>query len=123
MHEKKGKKNLCENAGVPSVGWGDMFTCAALGNSGLVTAGCTAGAAGRLGSAPAAGAGAMCGIPGRGTMWGGIPKYTAKWIIRITVFNNIINSDFCETVCSTASNPLRLRERTAAVFFLKVVLI
>lgn len=49
-------------------------TCAALGNSGLVTAGWAAGAAGRLGNAPAAGAGAMWGIPGLGTMWGGIPK-------------------------------------------------
>lgn len=43
-------------------------TCAALGNSGLVTAGWAAGAAGRLGIAPAAGAGAMCGIPGLGAM-------------------------------------------------------
>lgn len=35
------------------------ITCAALGNNGLVTAGWAAGAAGRLGNAPAAGAGAM----------------------------------------------------------------
>lgn len=45
-----------------------MPTCAALGNRGLVTAGWTAGAAGRLGIAPVAGAWAMCGIPGLGAM-------------------------------------------------------
>lgn len=43
-------------------------TCAALGNSGLVMAGWAAGAAGRLGIAPAAGAGAIWGIPGLGAM-------------------------------------------------------
>lgn len=43
-------------------------TCAALGKSGLVTAGWAAGVAGRLGIAPATGAGAMCGIPGLGAM-------------------------------------------------------
>lgn len=43
-------------------------TCAALGNRGLVTAGWAAGAAGRLGIAPAAGAGAMWGIPGLGAI-------------------------------------------------------
>lgn len=60
MHGNKRKK-LCKNVGVRCcVGGGDMvITCAALGNNGLVTAGCTAGAAGRLGSAAAAGAGAM----------------------------------------------------------------
>lgn len=36
-----------------------VITCAALGNNGLVTAGWAAGAAGRLGNAPVAGAGAM----------------------------------------------------------------
>lgn len=58
--ETKGR-SLCENVGVRCrVAGGDMvITCAALGNNGLVTAGCTAGAAGRLGRAPAAGAGAM----------------------------------------------------------------
>lgn len=61
MHGNKRGKNLCQNVGVRCcVGGGDMvITCAALGNNGLVTAGCTAGAAGRLGSAAAAGAGAM----------------------------------------------------------------
>lgn len=43
-------------------------TCAALGNSGLVTAGWAAGTTGRLGMAPTAGAGAMWGIPGLGAM-------------------------------------------------------
>lgn len=43
-------------------------TCAALGNRGLVMAGWAAGAAGRLGIAPAAGAGAMWGIPGLGAI-------------------------------------------------------
>lgn len=56
--ETKGK-NLCENVRCCVEGGDMVITCAALGNNGLVTAGCTAGAAGRLGSAPVAGAGAM----------------------------------------------------------------
>ena len=43
-------------------------TCAALGNRGLVMVGWAAGTAGRLGITPAAGAGAMWGIPGLGAM-------------------------------------------------------
>lgn len=55
------RENPGENVGVPGCAGGGnvVITCAALGNSGLVTAGWTAGAAGRLGSAPAAGPGAM----------------------------------------------------------------
>lgn len=44
------------------------WACAALGNRGLVMVGWAAGTAGRLGITPAAGAGAMWGIPGLGAM-------------------------------------------------------
>lgn len=43
-------------------------TCAALGKRGFVMAGWATGATGRLCIAPAAEAGAMCGIPGLGAM-------------------------------------------------------
>lgn len=61
---KLSEKSMCECC------WGSCMvpTCAALGKRGLVTAGWTTGAAGRLGITPAVGAGAIWGIPGLGAM-------------------------------------------------------